>query len=84
MNATSGRRIHRGKSRLGSMIAGHQQTADPTKARRSKILLPVIAASRLGTAQWVRFAHLLPKKIAVNLLAQDPSPLSPGSGTYQK
>jgi hypothetical protein len=46
MNATSARRIHRGKSRLGSIIAGHQQTADPTKARRSKILFRVIASSR--------------------------------------
>jgi hypothetical protein len=45
IRATSARRIHRGKSRLGSIIAGHQQTADPTKARRSKILFRVIAAS---------------------------------------
>jgi hypothetical protein len=45
MNATSARRIHRGKSRLGTIIAGHQQTADPTKARRSKILFRVIASS---------------------------------------
>ena len=45
MSATSTRRIHRGKSRLGSITAGYQQTADPPKARRSKILFRVIAAS---------------------------------------
>jgi hypothetical protein len=29
-----------------SPVSGHQQTADPAKARRSKILFRVIAASR--------------------------------------
>ncbi len=43
-SATNARRIHRGKSRLGSIIAGHQQTPDPAKVRSSKIVFRVTAA----------------------------------------
>jgi hypothetical protein len=55
-SATSARRSHRGKSRLGSIIVGHQQTADPTKVSGSKILFRVIAAfsSCHGMRSWVQ------------------------------